>query len=125
MFRVLIIGLACLGLLTVYGFFNDSAKQELAHTGTYVNQAKDRLVAEVKAMDESPTSKEVAEWVKQVPGPSPDDLLQIRVLVDKLRADPQAASRTWAEWRQKYAELCKDKIDPHLPSNLQCGNLKP
>jgi hypothetical protein len=41
--------------------------------------------------------------------------------VDRLLADPQAPSRTWAAWQQDYAALCQDRINPHLPQALQCG----
>lgn len=120
MFRLIIIGLALMGLLTIYGFYNDSAKQELAQTESYVHQAQKRILKEVETIEASETSKEITEWVSKFPGPSPRDFLELRVLVDKIHADPKAASQLWAEWRTKYQALCKDKLQPHLPNNMQC-----
>lgn len=119
--RLLTTGLACLGLLAVYGFLDGAAPPDLAHTGNQVNQAIHRLRAQVKALDDSPLSREVAAWARRVPGPSPEDLLHIPERVDRLLADPQMTSRTWAAWQQDYAALCQDRINPHLPQALQCG----
>lgn len=121
MFRWLILGLACLGLLTLYSYFNPSAKQELAQTEQHVQAAQARLLAEVKELDDSALSQEIATWVKQVPAPSAQDLLQWRAVIDKLQADPQAARTTWAHWRTEWERLCHQRINAHMPESLQCG----
>ena len=119
--RLLTTGLACLGLLAVYGFLDGAAPPDLAHTGSQVNQAIHRLRVQVKALDDSPLSREMAAWARHVPGPSPEDLLHIPERVDRLLADPQMSNYTWAAWQQDYAALCRDQINPHLPQALQCG----
>ena len=124
MFRWITIGLACLGLLTLYSYFNPSAKEELAQTEQHVHAAQARVVAEVKSLDDSALSKEIASWVEQVPAPSAQDLLQWRSLVDRLRADPQAARQTWAQWRAEWAALCKEQLSAHLPDGLHCSTAK-
>lgn len=123
MLRLLTACLVSLCLSTVYGFFHDAVRQDPSHAANDAQQAPNRLLAQVKAMEESPLSRDMAAWARHVPGPPPEDLLRIHELVDSLRADPQAARHTWAEWKQKYAALCKERIDPHLPTELQCGQV--
>lgn len=123
MLRLLTTGLVSLCLITVYGFFHDAVRQDPSHAANDAQQAPNRLLAQVEAMDASPLSRDMAAWARHVPGPPPEDLLRVHALVNSLRADPQAARHTWAEWRQKYAALCKERIAPLLPTELQCGQV--
>lgn len=120
MFRLLIVALALVGLLFIFGAFDKSVKQQLASSESFVRHTQKELLNELKALDDSDASKTVGEWSKLVPTPSPRDLLELRAMVDKIQADPKAASRYMAELKAKYAELCKDTIQPHLPQDVRC-----
>lgn len=60
-----------------------------------------QLLAQLETIGKPAASKLVDEWRREYPAPSAERLTELRVLVERVKADPSSAEKYTAETRQK------------------------